>query len=392
MNYLKQMAALLLLTLLVGCSTTHTLENRVPEQDYQLASVANKAKLHSKEPLRFWAGEQSDFLYSELTQSTPLSVNGDALNILVLSGGGAKGAFGAGVVNGLYDHDQLEQYTIVTGVSAGALIAPFAFLGGDEVPRLKQVMLGINDKEIMGKRNFLNTLFKDAFTNGDNMLEFIAKVYNPEMIEQIAKQHQAGRRLFIGTTHFDSGRLSIWNVGQIADSNIENKAAFIHQILAASSSIPGVFPPQFIQVQYQGEQYEELHVDGGMSAQMFFEPVTTDYDKVSKALGLTQQPYIHAIRNGMLTMPYEVIPDKGLPLLTRSLKSLTVLQSRGDLYKMLYDSERQHIDLRFTYVDNEFDAPTGSKDMFDAEYMQALYGYGYNKVVKGTVWTQAVPN
>lgn len=391
MNHVKQIAAILLLMLIAGCSTTHTLDLRVPEQGYEQATVGGEAKSPNAEPLRFWAGEPSTFLYSDLTKSTPLTVQGDALNILVLSGGGAKGAFGAGVVNGLYDHDQLEQYTIVTGVSAGALIAPFAFLGGDEVPRLKQVMLGINDKEIMGKRNFLNTLFKDAFTNGDNMLEFIASVYTPEMIADIAKQHNAGRRLFIGTTQFDSGRLSIWNIGAIANSNIDNKAGFIHQILAASASIPGVFPPQFIKVDYQGEAYEELHVDGGLSAQMFFEPVTTDYGKLSKALGLTQQPYIHVLRNGMLTMPYEVIPDKGMALLTRSLKSLTVLQSRGDLYKMLYDSQLQQIDLSFTYVDNEFDAPVETKAMFDFEYMQALYNYGYDKAVKGQVWSKKLP-
>jgi predicted acylesterase/phospholipase RssA len=391
MTHIKKLAALLLVTILMGCSTTHTLDIRIPEKGYEQAIVGDVADNSSKEPLRFWVGEQDDFLYSELNKSTPLKVQGDALNILVLSGGGAKGAFGTGIVNGLYEQDKLEQYTIVTGVSAGALIAPLAFLGGDEVPRLKEVMLGITDKEVIGKRNFLNTLFKDGFSNGDNMFEFITHVYNPEMIEQIAKQHQAGRRLFIGTTQFDSGRLSIWNIGQIANSDIENKQALIHQIIAASSSIPGVFPPQFIQVNYQGEQYEELHVDGGLSAQMFFEPTQTDFNKVSKALGLTQQPYIHVIRNGMFNMPYEPTPDKGMKLLTRSLKSLTVLQSRGDLYKMLYDSELQQIDLRFTYVDDEFTAPSKTKAMFDLEYMKALYQYGFDKVVNGTVWSQKLP-
>ncbi|WP_153912347.1 patatin-like phospholipase family protein [Shewanella sp. TC10] len=391
MMKIKQKMALLMLTILMGCSTTHTLDIRVPEKGYEQAMVADNSAINATEPLRFWAGEQTDFLYSELDKTTPLTVEGDALNILVLSGGGAKGAFGAGVVNGLYERDELEQYTIVTGVSAGALIAPFAFLGGDEIPRLKQVMLGISDKEVIGKRNFLNTLFKDGFSNGDNMLEFIAHVYNPEMIEQIAKQHQAGRRLFIGTTQFDSGRLSIWNIGQIANSDIENKQALIHQIIAASSSIPGVFPPQFIQVNYQGEQYEELHVDGGLSAQMFFEPTKTDYNQISKALGLSQQPYIHVIRNGMFNMPYEATPDKGMALLTRSIKSLTVLQSRGDLYKMLYDSELQQIDLHFTYVDDEFTAPSKTKAMFDLEYMKTLYQYGFDKVANDTVWSQELP-
>ncbi|MBQ4891590.1 patatin-like phospholipase family protein [Shewanella sp. MMG014] len=391
MNHVKQIPAILLLMLIAGCSTTHTLDLRVPEQGYEQATVDGEAKSPNAEPLRFWAGEPSTFLYSDLTKSTPLTVQGDALNILVLSGGGANGAFGTGIVNGLYEQNKLDQYSIVTGVSAGALIAPFAFLGGDEIPRLKQVMLGVNDKDIIGKRNFLNTLFKDSFSKGDNMIDFIAEVYSQEMIEQIAKQHQAGRRLFIGTTQFDSGRLSIWNIGEIANSDMDNKVKFIQQLIAASSSIPGVFPPQFIKVDYQGEEYEELHVDGGLSAQMFFEPVSTDYEKVSKILGLEKQPYIHVIRNGMFHMPYEATPDKGMALLTRSIKSLTVLQSRGDLYKMLYDSERQQIDLSFTYISNDFDAPKGTKDMFDAEYMQALYNYGYNKAVNDQVWSKQLP-
>ncbi|KIO37894.1 patatin-like phospholipase family protein [Shewanella sp. cp20] len=376
---------------LAACSSTHTLETRVTKENYRTVTLAAETQHQADEPYRVWGDDASDFLFNAQDGSTPLKVQGDRLNILALSGGGANGAFGAGIINGLYDSQQLQDYTVITGISAGSLIAPFVFVGGDEIPRLKEVMLGINDKMILGKRNLLNTLIKDAFTNGEQMFEFIEQVYTPEMIEQIALQHQAGRRLFIGTTHFDSEELVVWNLGRIAESHLPNKVHLIHQILAASSSIPGVFPPQFIEVEDQNERLEELHVDGGLTVQMFFEVVNIDYHKLNQALGLSEAPQVHVIRNGMLKMPYKSIEDRGVQLLRRSLSSMTIQQAKGDLYRMLYFSEMSGLDLEFAYIDDEFDAPKATKDMFDFEYMQALYQYGYDKVSKDELWTTEVP-
>ncbi|WP_232479470.1 patatin-like phospholipase family protein [Shewanella marisflavi] len=376
---------------LAACSSTHTLENRVTKDNYRAVTLASNEVDAASEPYRVWSDDASDFLFNAEDGTTPLKVRGERLNILALSGGGAKGAFGAGIINGLYESEQLEDYTIVTGISAGSLIAPFVFVGGEEIPRLKQVMLGLNDKMILGKRNFLNTLIKDAFTNGEQMFDFIEQVYPPEMIEKIAEQHRAGRRLFIGTTHFDSEELVVWNLGRIADSHLPNKARLIHQILAASSSIPGVFPPQFIEVEHDNQRLEELHVDGGMTVQMFFEVVNVDYQKLNKALGLTTKPQVHVIRNGLLKMPYEPVEDKGVQLLTRSLTSMTIQQAKGDLYRMLYFSEMSGLELTFAYVDDEFNPPKATKDMFDFEYMKSLYQYGHDKAINNKLWSTEVP-
>jgi hypothetical protein len=382
---------ILLALFLAACSSTHTLDKRVTQDNFKTVSINAAYEADLQEPIRFWPDQKLDFLYSENHGTTPLKVKGDQLNILALSGGGANGAFGAGIVNGLHDSGQLKQYTVVTGISAGSLIAPFVFTGGDDIPRLKKVILGINDKMVLGKRNFLNALLKDAFTDGEKLFEFIEEVYTPEMIERIAQQHQEGRRLFIGTSHFDSNDLVIWNVGQIAQSNLPNKARLIHQILAASSSMPGVFPPQFIEVEYQGKKYEELHVDGGMAAQMFFQPGNLEYSKISKALGLTKPPQVDIIRNGVLKMPYTVVPDKGVALLSRSVASMVVQQSRGDLYRMLYFSEADNLDLSFTYIDDTFVAKKTSKDMFDLDYMIALFKFAYDKAAQGDLWSKEIP-
>ncbi|MBY6223783.1 patatin-like phospholipase family protein [Ferrimonas balearica] len=345
----------------------------------------------SKEPYRFFADSTVDWLYSETHKLTPLRVTGDQMHILALSGGGANGAFGAGVLNGLYESGELPHYSVITGISAGALIAPFAFVGGEELLRMKRVMLGINDKMVLGKRNLLNTLIKDAFTNGESLYAFIERSYPDEMIEAMAQQHRQGRRLFIGTTHFDSAELVIWNLGQIAASDLPNKAQVIHQVLAASASIPGVFPPQFIEVDIDGETYEELHVDGGLASQVFYGPASIDYHQINQALGLELSPKVHVIRNGTLDIGYQAVPDKGINLLSRSLKSLTIRQTRGDLYRMLYYSNLEQVELTFTYINADDVPEKHTQKMFDIDYMQALYDYGYSKALSDGLWTTQLP-
>jgi predicted patatin/cPLA2 family phospholipase len=358
----------------------------VSELNYQQVELTGDTS--SKEPLRFWGNQAPDFLYDEATKTTVLSSDSDSLNILALSGGGANGAFGAGVVNGMYQTGNLPDFSIVTGVSAGALIAPFVFVGGDEIEVMKQVMLGISDKAILANRNYLNAIFKDGISTGKGLNSFIEATFDEQMIAKIAAKHNSGKRLFIGTTHFDSGKQVVWNLGQIAASNHPQKDQLIHQVLAASSSIPGVFPPQFVDVSINGEALEEMHVDGGLSAQMFADPAGFDYGKIAQALGINSSPNIYIVRNGRLDLPYQTLKDKGVQLLGRSVQSLTLNQNRGDLYRILYFSEKHNFDAKFTYVSEDFTKVKSTKKMFDQDYMQALYNYGYQKVVKQQWYTE----
>ncbi|MEZ9722617.1 patatin-like phospholipase family protein [Vibrio splendidus] len=375
------------LTFVTACTSPHTLDKRVSEHNYQQASVVSGNKQLS-EPIRILKHDNYSLFFDESTQKTPLRSHEDRLNVLVLSGGGASGAFGAGILNGLYDSGSLPSYSVVTGISAGALMAPFAFVGNDRVESMKAVMLGIKDSEVIGKKNLLDTLFRDAFSRGDKLIEFIEATYTSEFINEIAEAHQSGRRLLIGTAQFDSEELVVWNIGQIAASDMPNKQSLIHQVIAASASIPGVFPPQFIDVESEGKRLEELHVDGGLAAQMFLFADHIDYAKINKAMGMTQPPNVHVIRNGRLEMPYQKTADKGINLLTRTVQSMTVNQSMGDLYRMAYFSEKQGLDLKYTYIDKHFHARAGSKDMFDSRYMLSLYQYGYLKAKNDQVWSQ----
>ncbi|MBY7660347.1 patatin-like phospholipase family protein [Vibrio atlanticus] len=375
--------------LVVACSSPHTLDVRVNKDNYKDVIVEDASSV--EEPLRIWASEAPDFLYSADDQTTPITVSGDQLNILALSGGGANGAFGAGILIGLEESGQLKDYSIVTGISAGALMAPFVFIGGDAFSKMKEVMLNINDKSVLGKKNFLNTVFKDAFTDGEHLYQFIAEAFPEPMIEQIATQHRSGKRLFIGTTHFDSGELIIWNVGAIANSEMPNKSELIYKVLAASASIPGVFPPQFINVEHEGVIFEELHVDGGLATQVFFNPSNFDYQQISDSLGLETSPQLDIIRNGSLKAPYHSLRDKGLDLVAKSVSSLTLAQTRGDLYRMKYICEINNIDMQFTYMEQDFSYEKRTKDMFDEHYLLTIYKYGYHKATRGKPWVTELP-
>ncbi len=389
--------ALISLIVLSACSTTHPLEKRVNKDNFQTVTVEPSAELTSKsqaqaEPLRFWANQQPEFLLSE-NNTTPLKVNGERLNFLALSGGGADGAYGAGALVGLHDQQQLPEFTIITGISAGALIAPFVFAGEDQdFEALKAAMLSITDDKILGKKNILNVLFKDAFAKKESLLTLIQETYTSDMIERIAQQHQQGRRLFIGTTHFDSGEQITWNIGAIAASDLVNRQALIHQVLAASASIPGVFPPQFVEVYQQGEKFEELHVDGGLSYQMFFDPSGYDYSKVSKALGLTEKPKVYVIRNGELSNDYQPVPDKSVGLISRSVHSLILRQARGDYYRMMYMSQKNNFEIALTYIDTDFVSYKKPKVMFDTQHIYNLYQHAYRKAQRGELWVSELPN
>ena len=375
--------------LVVACSSPHTLDVRVNKDNYKEVTVEDASSV--TEPLRIWASEAPDFLYSADDKTTPITVSGDQLNILALSGGGANGAFGAGILIGLEESGQLKDYSIVTGISAGALMAPFVFIGGDAFSKMKKVMLNINDKSVLGKKNFLNTVFKDAFTDGEHLYQFIAEAFPEPMIEQIATQHRSGKRLFIGTTHFDSGELVIWNVGAIANSEMPNKSELIYKVLAASASIPGVFPPQFINVEHEGVIFEELHVDGGLATQVFFNPSNFDYQQISDSLVLETSPQLDIIRNGSLKAPYHSLRDKGLDLVAKSVSSLTLAQTRGDLYRMKYICEINNIDMQFTYMEHDFGYAKYTKDMFDEHYLLTIYKYGYHKATRGKPWVTELP-
>ncbi|UJF17303.1 patatin-like phospholipase family protein [Vibrio sp. SS-MA-C1-2] len=395
----RKIYILIFMFILSACSTDHPLDKRVKENNYQTATLTKKQTLEESQQYRFFGDVKPDFLikieennYRD-NRSNTIRKNGEQFNILVLSGGGERGAYGAGVLAGLHHSGKLPHFDFITGVSAGALMAPFVYVGDKHFKDLKGVMLGLNDNLLLGKpKGYLQTLFSDAFAHGDTLYDVVNRVYDNQFIEDIATEYnKTGRKLLIGTTNFDSGRQVVWDLGKLAASDLPNKSKLIHQVLAASASIPGIFPPQFLPVYIDGKQYEEMHVDGGLSQQLFFDPIGFDLNEYSKHHGYTKSPEVYIIRNGALTFRFSEVKDSVLSLAARSVDNLILAQTRGDLYREFYISNRMNTKVNLTYVDKEFTYKPSGKHFFDKEYMTKLYQYGYDKAQKDDFWINKIP-
>ncbi len=193
-------------------------------------------------------------------------------NYLAISGGGANGAFAAGLLVGWSDAGTRPEFTMVSGVSTGALAAPFAFLGPAYDERLRGVFTTYSTSDLVVRRNLLSILTGHSVFDTEPLEKVIARYVDQSMMETIAVEFRKGRRLWIATTNLDAGRPVIWNIGAIANSGAPGALELIHKVMLASASVPGAFPPVIIEVEANGNLYDEMHVDGGIISQIFVTP------------------------------------------------------------------------------------------------------------------------
>ena len=245
------------------------------------------------------------------------------VNVLALSGGGANGAFGAGLLNGWTAAGTRPVFKLVTGISTGALIAPFAFLGSDYDSTLRDFYTTISTKDIYNERSYLAILFDPSSMVDTTPLQTIlAKQVNEQVLAEVAQAHQRGRRLFIGTTNMEAGKLVIWDMGAIATSGKPGALELFRKVMLASASIPVAFPAVYIPVVADGKRYEEMHVDGGTATQVFFYGFTLDLHAAAQEAGIQGRTPVrlYVVRNGKLTVPWQLMLPSILPIAERSLQ------------------------------------------------------------------------
>jgi predicted acylesterase/phospholipase RssA len=374
----------------VGCASTPT-RNRVPPE------LTLQVGIKGIPEARHWADELPPAILERLKTYTDDDIRKrqpgiyeKAHHYLAISGGGAKGAFGAGLLAGWTASGTRPEFSMVTGISTGALTAPFAFLGPDYDDVLKKVYTTTSTKDILKKRNILFAFFSDSMSDTKPLKALIAKYITADVIAAISTEHQSGRRLYIGTVNLDAGRSVIWNIGAIAVSNYPHKLQLIHNILQASAAIPIVFPPVGIRVENNGRQYEELHVDGGTGSQVFVYPATIDFKEIKKKLRVQGTPNVYVIRNSFLESNAKGIKRSILPIAYRSIESLIRTQGIGDLYQIYALCKRDDNDFNLAYIPVEFNEVPS--EMFDPVYMGKLYKLGYRMASKGYSWGKAPPD
>lgn len=345
---------------------------------------------------RFWNDEWPGFSVERLQtftdddfrQNFPATYD-TPHNYLAISGGGSNGAFGAGLLVGWTESGTRPEFTMVTGISTGALTAPFAFLGSEYDDKLKDVYTTISTKDVARKRNIISAAFSDSMIDTRPLRSLIERTINTDVIRAIAREHERGRRLFVGTLNIDAGRSVIWNIGAIAASDYPRKVGLIHDVLQASSAIPVAFPPVEIPVETNGITYQEMHVDGGTGSQVFVYPAAVDWKEIVEKLKVQGEPKVFIIRNSFLDPQYASVKRSLLPIAGRTIDSLIRTQGIGDLYQIYTLCLRDGNDFNLAYIPASFTEK--SAEAFDPVYMGKLFDRGYEMARTGYQWKKWPP-
>ena len=342
---------------------------------------------------------QSDFAKAivdgGMEQACALRDGNPVFCVLIVSGGGGFGAYGAGLLNGWTASGTRPRFKIVTGVSTGSLIAPFAFLGPDWDEELKAAYMGIaGDDDVATSRGFLGLLTNDAFSSSEPLQGLIASHVGPEMLAAIAEEHRSGRRLYVGTANMDAQRFTIWNMGAIAASGRPDALELFRKVLLASSSIPIIMPPVLFDIDVDGQRFDEMHADGGVQAQ-FFVPLrvinlpAAIKEAQANGFAYTPSPRMFVIRNAKFTPEPKRVERGILPIAERTISTMIQAMGQSDLYRIFAIARVRGGDFHYSQVPADF--IWRSDQEFDGPEMKRLYDIGYMRGVDGTAWAETPP-
>jgi predicted acylesterase/phospholipase RssA len=308
---------------------------------------------------------------------------------LAVSGGGDNGAYGAGFLNGWTKSGTRPVFKVVTGVSTGALIAPFAFLGKDYDNALKLFYTSISQKDILSKRFITSAVLSDAMADTTPLWKLLEKYVTQDVLDAIGREYEKGRLLLIGTANLDARRPVVWNVGKLAASHRPGALGLVHKILRASAAIPGAFPPVMISVEANGQRFDEMHVDGSTATQAFVYWAGVKMSQLAAEHGAERQRKVYVIRNARLDPEWAEVDRRTLPIIFGSIDMLLQYAGLGDLYRIYAITQRDGTDFNLAYIPSTF--KTSHKKDFDTSYMRSLYDVGYAQAAAGYRWTKQPP-
>ncbi len=368
--------------------TVNSLRDPVPEP------LVSRTTVPGYSHIRYW-GDNGEGLTPAMVdqivaQQKAAGLSPTVRNFLAVSGGGSDGAFGAGLLTGWTKSGKRPEFTIVTGISTGALIAPFAYLGPPYDQRLTEAYTRISGQDVFRRKPVLSIIGGTAAADSSPLQRLVAQYVTDQMVADIAVQNARGRKLFVGTTNLDAGRPVVWDIGAIAASGVPGRRQLIQDILVASSSIPGLFPPVKIKVVADGKTFDEMHVDGGTSNQAFLFPSTFSVkEKDARLQRSGMQRTLYVIRNGKVVQDYAMVRPRLSAIVGRSISTLITTQGIGDLYRMYSNAKRDGIAFRAIWVPDSFTMEEPRP--FDPAYMKALYLVGQEMGRNGIPWATQPP-
>ena len=369
---LGRIAALLALLLLGACGTLP--RDAFDPLDTRVAAPAGLTDV------RFAASDAD----AALTNSGPIRARIEAdkgdFTVLALSGGGANGAWGAGVLAGWTKTSQRPRFDVVTGVSTGALAAPFAFLGPDWDARMEAAYTDGGTDELISLKALAPFRGPSLFSAAP-VRRLVETYVDADMLRAIAIEHARGRRLLVATTNLDAQETTIWDMGAIAARGGPGAITLFQDILVASSSIPGVFPPVMIGMDGPTGRFSEMHADGGVMTPFFTVPESmllwTDPG------GGVHRGVLYVLINGQVGSSFGVTRGSLVGILARSWDAMSKASTRTTLAATVGFADRNGLTVRISEIPDEAEAQGLN---FKADNMRKLFRMGYDRAVAGDAW------
>jgi len=381
---------------LSGCGSL--LRNAVPIDMMASATIPGMPNIRAP------AGRADAFMASDMaksfTQESPKDFPAGPDGVIVypqlaLSGGGANGAFGAGFLNGWTSTGTRPVFKVVTGVSTGALMAPFAFLGPAKDDALREFYTNTSTRDIFVLGTIAGIvrqlLFSDGIADTAPLSALIATHIDDAFLRDIAAAHLGGRRLYIGTTDLDSQRFMIWNMGLIATSGHPDAVILFRRVMLASASIPVAFAPVLFEVEASnGRRYDELHVDGGVAANVFHNGNLFSTRRLLQDAGRSSaRNDVYVIHNGQLAespgLTRRTIPSVAL----RTLEAATHSGMINDLFRIFAVTTFERSGFYWTTIPNGVEMR--GDEVFDPVLMRQLYDLGFEAARAGPTWRTRPP-
>lgn len=310
---------------------------------------------------------------------------------LVLSGGGAYGAYQAGILVGWSEAGTRPIFDSITGVSTGALVAALVFLGPDYDSELRHVYTSLETSDIYIRRNFISALLSDSLADNKPLARQINRLLTPQALARMAEEHRKGRRLYIGTTDLDGRRPVVWDLGAIACRGSQEDRELVAQVLLASASIPGFFPPTEIPIDVDGQRLVERHVDGGVTQGLFFRPpfVPAELRKRPPADFLYDSD-LYVIVAGKLYADPENVKPRALKIAESSISTLVFAETRVELIRLYTAAMLTGMNFRLAAIPANYNNLKSSTD-FDPNSMTGMFEEGRRQLLAGTAWRASPP-
>lgn len=314
--------------------------------------------------------------------------------VLAISGGGANGAYGAGLLKGWSDEGSRPLFKIITGVSSGSIMALYTFLGKDYDAQLEDFFTRMSTKEVMGQKNFFSIIAGDSIFSSAPLARKISTIVDGKLMAKVAEEHKRGRRLFVGTVNLDAQEFVVWDMGALACNGGADSLKMFRKILLASCSLPMTFPPvHFKVISGAGVSYDEMHVDGGVIRGVFYiDRLTKNMEGAAKAFGIDPskyRPQIYILSNTYMSPIRQQIKDDLVGISVRSLDTVVGASSNGDVYRLYATAKRRGLDFNLAYIPSEF--KPDPKELFDPKEMQRLFKRGYDDAINGYKWHKTPP-